>query len=109
MSISKDGPKKMTGADVLKIKFYCNDLGQTVTVRGYLTELFGRLWSETESFSGKRPFGNSGWEYDLNGALVGAGAVHGEIKDGEIDWETVDEDAAYELISEAIKEMGREP
>lgn len=46
-----------------------NDSGAN-TVKGYLKALLSTLWDECEGFSGKRPFGNSGWEYDLTDALI---------------------------------------
>lgn len=46
-----------------------NDSGAD-TVKGYLKALLFTLWDEGEGFSGKRPFGNSAWEYDLTDALV---------------------------------------
>lgn len=58
------------------------------------------LWSETEGFSGKRPFGNSGWEFDLYKPLVEAGAIKGKIEDGYVD--NVDEKAGNAAIFSAI-------
>lgn len=49
-----------------------NDSG-AYTVKGYLKALLIAVWDEGESFSGKRPFGNSGWDYDILTALVDAG------------------------------------
>lgn len=49
-----------------------NDSG-AATVRGYLKALLFTLWDEGEGLSGKRPFGNSGWDYDILTALVDAG------------------------------------
>lgn len=49
------------------------------TVGEYLAKLLQTLWVEGESFSGKRPFGNSGWEYEIYKALVTAKVVKGEI------------------------------
>lgn len=55
------------------------------TVREYLKALLMRLWIQGESFSGKRPFGNSGWEYDLYKPLVKAGLIEGKLdEDGEL-------------------------
>lgn len=50
------------------------DLGE-VPLRYYLGKLLYDLWVNGESFSGKRPFGNSGWDYDIAYALCGAGLV----------------------------------
>lgn len=47
--------------NILDILMGENDAG-ALTVRDYLKALLRRLWLEQEGFSGKRPFGNSGWE-----------------------------------------------
>lgn len=90
----------MTGTEVLAIKMEQNDSGAD-TIKGYLIALLDKLWEEEESFSGKRPFGNSGWSFDLYKPLVVAGAVNGKLdSDGYL--EDVDSDAANKLIFEAI-------
>lgn len=45
-----------------------NDAGAK-TPREYFRKLLKALWEEGDSFSGKRPFGNSGWDSDLFDAL----------------------------------------
>ena len=71
-----------------------------ITPRAYLKLLLTTLWEEEESFSGKRPFGNSGWQYDLDTGLVEGGFITGTIEDG---WaEYVDTDARDALILELI-------
>ena len=52
-----------------------SDAGKQLTVREYFRELLLKLWDEKEGFSGKRPFGNSGWEYEVHCALAKAGFV----------------------------------
>jgi hypothetical protein len=42
------------------------DLKKTMTVRQYLLKLLSTLWLEDECFNGKRPFGNSGWQDQIN-------------------------------------------
>ena len=70
------------------------------TIGDYLIELLLSLWHQGESFSGKRPFGNSGWEHELYMPLVKAGLVSSIDEDGYIlDY---DRKAADELIEEAI-------
>lgn len=67
----------MTPDDVMKLdNALClalpkNDAGAE-TVRGYLYALLEAVWEEEEGFSGKRPFGNSGWKRDVIGPLVKA-------------------------------------
>jgi hypothetical protein len=45
------------------------DLGEC-TIRSYLVNLGWSVWVEGEGFSGKRPFGNSGWKWDVYAALA---------------------------------------
>lgn len=82
-----------------------NDAGAT-TIRDYLIRLLTEVWRENEGFSGKTPFGNSGWDYDLYGPLVEAGLIRGRLdQDGFI--EDVDDEAGDRLILAAIAELGR--
>jgi hypothetical protein len=77
---------------------------KAATIRDYLVTALATLWSEGENFSGKRPFGNSGWEWDLLVPLITAGAITGTLdEDGYID--DVDEGAGNALIASAIEAM----
>lgn len=67
-----------TNEEVLALKFYCDDLDREVTVREWLMEMVKVLWKEQEDFSGKRPFGNSGWSLDPALAMVKKGWISGE-------------------------------
>lgn len=83
-----------------------NDAG-AATVRGYLIALLAELWREEEGFSGKRPFGNSGWQYDVYVPMVRAGLVAGTFdEDGELAGGFEYQDAD-KLILAAIDELGR--
>lgn len=63
----------MTGAEVLELP-----VGDT-TVREYLKLLLLRLWLEQETFSPKRPLGNSDWAAELYRPLVAAGVIGGRL------------------------------
>ena len=52
-----------------------SDAGTQLTMREYFKELLTELWTEKEGFSGKRPFGNSGWEYEVHCARAKSGFV----------------------------------
>lgn len=52
---------------------YTFDDAEFDTIRDYLKGLLTNLWTEGEGFSGKRPFGNSGWRHDLYRPLIAAG------------------------------------
>ncbi len=53
---------------------------QAETVREYFKELLTTLLIEEESFSGKRPFGNSGWQHDFLPTLEEAGFIQPNAK-----------------------------
>ena len=52
------------------IKISSYDFKGEITLREYFKNLLTTLWEEAEGFSGKRPFGNSGWQYDVYKALI---------------------------------------
>lgn len=90
-------PPACDDASPLETRRFADDLDREVSLREYLFELLATLWIEGESFSGKRPFGNSGWEYDMYAFLVQAGAVRGEFdEDGRLN--DVDKDSANALM-----------
>lgn len=86
----------MSPQEALELRFECRDLDREVSIREYFKELLNRLFSEGERFSGKRPFGNSGWEYDIIAPLIKAELIKGSLDD-EGCVETFDR-AAYELV-----------
>lgn len=89
---------------VLNVAMASDNQAGASTVREYLKALLTRLWDEGEGFSGKRPFGDSAWEYDLYYVLVRDGYVVGQIDDyGCVD--SVDRVHANKLIFEAIKSL----
>lgn len=66
----------------------------------YLIRLVLTIWGEGEYFSGKRPFGNSGWEDEIYCALVRAN-LFPDDGDGYIDYDS--RIAAHRLITESIR------
>ncbi len=90
----------MTPTEILALPMGKND-AEAATVRDYLKALVRRIWEEGEGFSGKRPFGNSGWRCELELALVKAGAIEGKIDvDGYLD--DADGAACDRAINDAI-------
>jgi len=81
--------------------------GEKLTVREYFKKLMLILWEEGESFSGKRPFGDSGWECDIYNALAVEGVIEADIEDdnGEIYVENIDKAKADMLIYRAINHV----
>ena len=84
----------------LEIRFD-SDAGDDLTIREYLEKLLSTLWDEQEGFSGKRPFGNSGWEYDLYKPLIESKLIEGKIDEcGDIG--KFDETKANEYVRKLI-------
>lgn len=90
-----------------KIPMQKNDIGAK-TLGEYFENLLLTLWDEQEDFSGKRPFGNSGWEYDVYAALISAGVVDGSL-DEEGYVTEVTYSAANDIIAEMIKAIFAKP
>lgn len=67
------------------VRFQSSDLGREVSVLEWLKELLVTLLVEEEGFSGKRPFGNSGWQQDAEVALIKVGILKGSLdEDGYV-------------------------
>lgn len=87
----------------LDTEFEPMDLGRT-TPRKYFSKLLLTLWEEKGGFSGKRPFGSSGWDFDLYLPLVKGGFVNGSLdEDGRI--ECVDHKQADACVRKAISHI----
>jgi hypothetical protein len=92
---------EVMGMDILNIKMQEND-ADAETIGQYLKALLAKVWDEGEGFSGKRSFGNSGWEFEIYYPLVREGLVTGMInEDGEL--ESLVSGEADKIISQAIK------
>lgn len=75
------------------------------TVRQYLIKLLADCWRLEDGFDGKRPFGNSGWKYEVYGALVDAGLIEGgRDSDGYLD--SCDSTEGEQLVAQAIQALG---
>lgn len=96
----------MTNKEILDLEFESTDLNKKITIRDFFKELLTTLFKEGEGFSGKRPFGNSGWDYDLCVCLAQNGIIDGECFDncGFTDWD-YDSKEAERKILELIKEL----
>lgn len=68
--------------DILDLPISERDTGAT-SIRDYLQKLLRTLWNEGEGFSGKRPFGNSGWQTELQVALIRAGLPFGTLDEDD--------------------------
>ena len=92
--------------NILDFKMEEND-AEATTIREYLKELLLMVWEQDESFSGKRPFGNSGWKYDIYRTLATHKLIEAEIdEDGDIiEIKRSEYTKADKLISEAIASL----
>lgn len=109
MEVLIDGVKYVPIPDVptdkgllaaLEVRFD-SDAGDNLTVRDYLRTLLETLWNKGEGFSGKRPFGNIGWEYELYIPLIKGGFVAGTLDEyGYI--ADIDKHAAEAYVSQLI-------
>lgn len=83
----------MNYKDYAKIPMQENDAGAK-TIGEYLKILLLTLWDKEEGFSGKRPFGNSGWQYEVYTALISAKVVNGKLDEcgyvDDVDYHTAD-------------------
>lgn len=88
---------------VLTAKVESMDLEET-TIGRYFIELLYALWDREEGFSGKRPFGSSGWQYDIYASLIRNGYIEGELdSDGYV--EDFDRDEAKEFVLDLIDNL----
>jgi hypothetical protein len=92
------------GRRVLDLRMEANDAGAG-TVRAYLTVLLSAVWRERDEFDGKRPFGNSSWEYELYQPLAEAGLIAAERDEDGI-LVPLDRDAGDRLVEAAIRRLG---
>jgi hypothetical protein len=99
----------MKNQELLNLKIKPIDF-EEITVGDFLLELLKTLWEEGESFSTKRPFGYSFWQWDLARAMGKAGAfpMKNEGTEEVPDWVLQDaetEKAAMLAISELVKSL----
>lgn len=94
-----------TARRVLDLPLPDNDAG-AATVRDYLIRLLALVWEHEQAFNGKRPFGNSGWQYDLYTPLVRAGILPGAFDEFD-ELSDFDTHEANKLVLAAIAEIGQ--
>ncbi|MCY1451398.1 hypothetical protein D9M71_682640 [compost metagenome] len=81
----------------LDVVFYDNtSYNRDISVRDFLKGMLLELWYEGEGFSGKRPFGNSCWEFPLIYALVEAEAIKGTMRKVYDDGELIEVDCRFD-------------
>jgi len=91
----------MTREKILELPVMRHDLGDTLSMREYFERLFLKLWEENEGFNAKRPWGNSGWEYDVYVTLIKNKVIDGELdEDGYIN--KIDAVKANKFVADEI-------
>lgn len=79
-------------------------LGGAKTVREFFAKCLIMLWEEGEGFSGKRPFGDSGWENRVLFSIAKYRNVPGEdgapLVDEDGYFNSIDPDAEEEILDE---------
>lgn len=81
------------------------DDSDTTTFRELFHDLLFSVLAQGEGFSGKRPYGNSSWQCNLNHALVDMGAVKGKIirdEDGYVQDEKYNETECWVVIEKML-------
>lgn len=73
-----------------------------ITIREHLYELFSDLFHQGEFFNSTRPWGNSGWQFDVYTALIREGILPGML-DSEGFLNKCDEDECKKFVIEMIK------
>lgn len=99
--------QKLNYKEILDMKIN-NDFSEfsVWTIRRYLKLLLFLVITEQEGFSGKRPFGNSGWIRDLYFPLVKNGVIVGTIlyePNGTCYLDSCDEQSGMEVIKKLIE------
>lgn len=77
---------------------------EPMTVAEFLRRVLSDFWEDPE-FDANRPYGASGWRYDVRAALIRAGVVEGSFDaDGYV--EQYDELAVDDVIKDLIDTLG---
>jgi hypothetical protein len=83
--------------EILELPVRRNDLDEDITIRQYFYDLISTLWTELEGFSGKRPFGNSGWDYEVYQTLIKYELISGSLdEDGFV--KDINDDEANDFV-----------
>lgn len=93
--------KSFSVQEILALPMEQNDAAAK-TIGDYLVRLAEQAWVEEEGFSGKRPFGNSGWQHEIYIALIKNEAITGDLDEyGYI--EDYDGQAADRIMTDVLK------
>lgn len=90
--------------DVLDLKFKSFDFDEKMTIREFMQQLLKTLWMREEDFSGKRPFGNSGWQIVIYKCLIENKLIAGSVDEYDVDVDNYDEADTF-IIEHIIKKL----
>lgn len=91
----------MTREEILELPVMRWDISAELSMREYFERLFIKLWDEADNFSGNRPYGNSGWKWDVYATLIKYKIIEGELDEkGYV--KEIDEKAASKFVSDEI-------
>ena len=83
--------------------FYSDDLSKEIKLSEYLKGMLVELIDDPDGFSGKRPYGNSGWIWEIYARMIGEGFISGKLDvDGMV--EEFDNKEADEVLKKFILE-----
>ena len=88
--------------EILNLPMIDNDVDAD-TIGNYLKLLLLELWVKGEGFSGKRPFGNSDWQWKIYESLAKAGKIQVLYYDEEIKY--IDTNKGKEIIMQCIEDL----
>lgn len=91
----------MTRDEILELPVMRWDLCDTLSMREYFERLIIKLWDDPIGFNAYRPYGNSGWKWDVYVTLIKHKVIEGELdEDGCV--KEVNEKAASKFVAEEI-------
>lgn len=94
----------MSSCRIEDLMVVSTDFDEEISLRDYFKTLLKALWCQGDDFSGKRPFGNSAWQYDLYTCLIKNELINGKLDEfGFI--EEFDEKAGNSLILNLIETL----
>ncbi len=99
------GSKMIAPVEMLERKYIFVSLGYSCSFKEYFKALVSQVWKDGEGFSGKRPWGNSGWQHDVYEILASEGVVPGRMDEEGKYIECTDVRAADRYILEMIQAM----
>lgn len=108
MSNSKLTPDQINELLDKEVPFRDNtifDDSDTTTFRELFHDMLFCVLAQGEGFSGKRPYGNSSWQCNLDHALVDMGVVKGKItrdEDGYVQDEKYNETECWCVIEQML-------